>query len=436
MEHDGGWRPSTSLVRAAATSTALVVLALVVGRPGLLVLAAPLLVHAVAAFVRRPPTGEAGLPIARTSVDKDMLREGEGTTLRIELDRAELVEHAVLSLRPRRWLAARPTSGKTSRFSPPDQSTLRLSLPVASLRWGRRPVGDGLVGAVSGWGGFEWGPVAVPARTITTWPMPGPFASRVAAPHPVGLVGAHPSRRPGDGYELESVRPFQPGDRLRRVQWPVSLRTGTLHVASTRAEQDASVMLLVDGGVEVGTSGGVHGSPSSLDVAVRAAGAVAEHHLTRGDRVGVRVLGSRADLMVPVSPGRPHLRRVLETLARVVPGEERDLPERMRFRVPAGAVVIVFSSMLSQLSVAATTMLASRGLDVVVVDCLPEDADVGGDEASRLAWRIRLLERKAMLERAEHSGIPVVPWRGPGTLDEVLRRLQRRTTSMPTAGRR
>jgi uncharacterized protein (DUF58 family) len=265
--------------------------------------------------------------------------------------------------------------------------------------------------------------------------MPGTFDSRVAAPHPVGLVGAHPSRRPGDGYELESVRPFQPGDRLRRVQWPVSLRTGTLHVTSTRAEQDASVILLVDGGVEVGTSDGIDGSPSSLDVAVRAAGAVAEHHLTRGDRVGVRVLGSRSDLVVPISTGRPHLRRVLETLARVVPGEERDLPERLRFRVPAGAVVLVFSPMLSQLSVAATTTLASRGLDVVVVDCLPEDVRVGDDEAVRLAWRIRLLERRAMLARAEHSGIPVVPWRGRGTLDEVLRRLQRRT-SMPTAGRR
>ena len=410
-------------------------LALVTGRADLLVLAAPLLVHTVAAFLRRPPLAESGVPTVSTHLDTEMLREGEGTTLRIELDRAAAVENAVLALRPRRWLAASPASGLVARFSPPEESALQLAVPMASLRWGRRPLGDGLVGAATGWGGYEWGPVAVPARTVTTWPMPGRFASRVAAPHPVGLVGAHPSRRPGDGYELESVRPFQPGDRLRRVQWPVSLRTGTLHVASTRAEQDASVLLIVDGGVEVGTSGGIHAAPSSLDVAVRAAGAVAEHHLTRGDRVGVRVLGSRADLVVPVSSGRPHLRRVLETFARVVPGEERDLPERMRFRVPAGAVVIVFSPMLSKLSVAATTTLASRGLDVVVVDCLPDDVDVGGNDASRLAWRIRLLERKAMLARAEHSGIPVVRWRGPGTLDEVLRRLQRRT-AIPTMGRR
>jgi hypothetical protein len=39
---------------------------------------------------------------------------------------------------------------------------------------------------------------------------------------------------------------------------------------------------------------------------------------------------------------------------------------------------------------------------------------------------MRLLERRALLGRAERSGIPVVAWRGPGTLDEVLRRLRRR----------
>src|SRR4051812_2080644 len=152
MEEFGGWRPSTSLVRAASTSTALVVLALIVGRPDVLVLAAPLLVHAVAAFVRRPPTGEPALPTVRRSVDNEMLREGEGTTLRVGLDGADFVEHAVLALRPRRWLAASPANGRTARFSPPDESALLLTLPVASLRWGRRPVGDGLVGARSRWG--------------------------------------------------------------------------------------------------------------------------------------------------------------------------------------------------------------------------------------------------------------------------------------------
>jgi uncharacterized protein (DUF58 family) len=433
VEHLSPWRPTASLVRACASVAVLGVLAVVSGRPDLLVLAAPLLLHAVVALARRPDEE----PHATTTLGTDTLREGEGTTLAVELTPAAAVEQVLLAVRPHRWLVTQPAGGVVARHSPPGEDPARAELSVASLRWGRREASDGLVGGLSSWAGFEWGPVAVPPRPVTTLPVPGPFDSRAASPHPIGLVGVDPARRRGDGYEFESIRPFRPGDRLRRVQWRVSLRSGSLHVTSTQAEEDSSILLLVDSGIEIGVSGGVHGAPSSLDVAVRAAGAIAEHYLARGDRVGLRVLGSTSRTLVPTSAGRLHLRRVLETLARVVPGENRDLdPERMRFDVRAGTVVLVFSPMLSQVSVTATTKLASRGLDVVVVDCLPDDVDLGRrDPHLATAWRMRLLERRALLERAERHGIPVVPWRGPGTLDEVLRRLRRRAAT-PVVGRR
>jgi uncharacterized protein (DUF58 family) len=426
-KEDVGWRPTASLVRASLTTALLAVLAVLVGRPDLLVLATPLLVHAVAAFLRRPRS----TPSARSRLGADTLREGDGTTLEVTLGNARDVEHAVVGVTSRRWLASQPASGSVSRRSTSTESSVSVRLPVASLRWGRRLFGDGLAGALSGWAGYEWGPVRLGAHPLTTLPVPGRFDSAAPFPHPIGLVGSHPSRRRGDGYEFESIRAFRPGDRLRRLQWPVSLRTGELHVTSTHAEEDAGILLVLDGGAEVGVSGGLPGSASSLDVAVRAAGAVAEHHLTRGDRVGLRVLGAVRHEPVPMAAGRMHLRRVLGALARVVPGGNRDLdPERARFRVSAGTVVVVFSSMLSQASVAATTLLASRGLDVVIVDCLPPGLDLGGDQPHLLlAWRMRLLERRALLARAERAGIPVVAWRGPGTLDEVMRRLRGRVVA-------
>ena len=234
------------------------------------------------------------------------------------------------------------------------------------------------------------------------------------------------------------MRPYRPGDRLRRIRWQTSLRTGSLHVTTTVAEEDAGLLLLVDAAVEVGLSGGVHGRSSTLDVAVRAAAAVAEHYLGRGDRVGLRVLGPAERSVVPVAAGGRHLRRLLDTLARVRPGEDGSAPARpLRLRAPAGTIVVVLSPLLSQTSVAATTTLAARGLDVVVVDCLPEDLDVARadatDAAEALAWRMRLLERDLVVERVARRGVPVVAWRGPGTLDEVLRRLSRRP-ARPAAG--
>ena len=425
------WRPTTSLLRAALASVAFAVVAVVTGRPDLLVLVAPLLVHAVWAVARRP----VAVPEVRSRLAHETVREGEGTILEVEADGALGAEHAVLAVTLRRWLAARPASGVVSGLVVGGRA--RLSLPVATLRWGHRGIGDGLVGLRSAWSGYELGPIPTTTQPLTTLPVPGRFDSRAASPHPIGLVGTHPARRPGEGSEFSSIRPFQPGDRLRRVQWRVSLRTGALHVTSTVAEEDASVLLVVDSGVEVGVSGGVHGDASTLDVAVRAAGAVAEHYLVRGDRVGLRLLGSTQHNAVPTAAGRRQLRRVLETLAHVVPGEHRDVdPSRLRFQAPAGSIVVVFSAMLSQTPVVATTTLAARGLDVVVVDTLPADVQVSEDDRRReLAWRMRLLEREELLERVQRVGIPVVPWRGPGTLDEVLRRLGRRA-AMPTLARR
>jgi len=68
---------------------------------------------------------------------------------------------------------------------------------------------------------------------------------------------------------------------------------------------------------------------------------------------------------------------------------------------------------------------------VLVVDTLPDE--VGGlspDGTDRfvadLAWRLRRTEREQFLTALAREGCPVVAWRGPGTLDDVLHRLARR----------
>ena len=145
-------------------------------------------------------------------------------------------------------------------------------------------------------------------------PTIAPYDSRAEAPQPVGLVGAHRSQRPGSGTELAGIRPFEPGDRLRRINWRVSLRTRTLHVVSTRAEEDTGVLLVVDALADHGVSGGIDGAASSLDLSVRAASAIAEHHVRSGDRVALRVVGRGREL-VGYGAGARHLRRVQDTLA-------------------------------------------------------------------------------------------------------------------------
>ena len=80
--------------------------------------------------------------------------------------------------------------------------------------------------------------------------------------------------------------------------------------------------------------------------------------------------------------------------------------------------------------------LAARGRTVVVIDTFPEHLARNPDNPSEaLAWRMRLLSRDAEVHGLRLRGVPVVPWRGPGSLDHVLRDVARRSAA-PRMARR
>ena len=202
-------------------------------------------------------------------------------------------------------------------------------------------------------------------------------------------------------------------------------------MVSTRAEEDTGVLLVVDALADHGTSGGVGGEASSLDLAVRAASAVAEHHVRSGDRVALRVVGRGREL-VGYGTGARHLRRLQHTLAGVRPGEIAESEAGvLQLGVTGGTVVVLLSPVLAEPIGAVAATLTRRGVPVLVVDTLPADVrpavpDGTAPDIAGLAWRMRSLERSIVLQRLAALGCPVVPWRGPGTIDDVLRRLARR----------
>ena len=428
------WEPTAALRRSTTVSALAVAVALLVGRPAAIVLAAPLLVCTLLGLVHRPTS----TPRIRSAVDHTTLHEGQGTVSRLVLEDADGAEHVVRSSGRAPYTELHPAGGLTGTLLGAGEEPAPLE--VSPRRWGRRSLGDEKVALTSTWGGYRWGPVNLRGELLTVLPATAPFDSRAEVPQPVGLVGAHRSRRPGEGTEFSGIRPFQAGDRLRRINWRVSLRSESLHVVATRGEEDSAVLVVLDALAEHGASGGIDGADSCLDVGVRASSALAEHYVRRGDRVGLRVLGAGGASLSCIA-GRRHLRRIQGTLARVRPGEPRDLTaDRLRFGATGGTVVIVLSPMLHEVAVAATVTLAGTGLPVIVVDTLPDGAtpSVARDvdpAIADLAWRMRLTDREELFARLARTGCPVVPWRGPGTLDEVLHRLARRAQLPRVAAR-
>lgn len=418
-----GWRATAGLSRALVVGAAAVGGAVLGGEPVLLMIAAPLIVVAAMAVAARP----SGTPAVSAALDHVSLHEGQGTTSRLQIVGGDDVEQ-VSRVAPRTtFVALHPAGGMVSRLTrhgPPD-------LEISPRRWGRRVLAQERVALTTPWAGYRWGPLALTGDQMRVLPSTATYASRAESPQPKGLVGAHRSTQPGAGTEFAGIRVFQPGDRLRRINWRVSARTRELHVTTTRDEQDAGILLVVDALADNGRSGGVDGAASSLDLTVRAAAAVAEHAVRQGDRVALRVVGG-GERQIGYGVGWPHLRRLLGILADVQPGTPHDDDvSRLQLRVSEGTTVVMLSPVLAAaISTTAATMMR-RGLPTLVIDTLPADAAPGTREdadpqLAELAWRMRRIEREQVLAALGALGCPIVAWRGPGTIDDVLHRLARR----------
>jgi uncharacterized protein (DUF58 family) len=247
------WRVTSAHIRALFLGLLLAGIGVLLRRPDALVIGAPLLVVGLWATATRPRTA----PTVVARVVHPLLREGQATRWQATITPGSGVEEAGLALLPTPHTEYTPGHRTVATaFGGADQPS-SLEVVCRSTRWGRRPLGPAILAVSGPFGAFRWEPQAVSLPAIPTVPLPDTFSARVPVPHPDGLVGQNRSHHQGSGGELDQIRPFRFGDRLRRVHWPVSVRTGELHVTATHADQDTEILLLVDAMHDIGQSAGV-----------------------------------------------------------------------------------------------------------------------------------------------------------------------------------
>src|SRR6201995_205753 len=147
-------------------------------------------------------------------------------------------------------------------------------------------------------------PLRTPAQ-----PGPGPLsaASLRALELTVGrrvdglLAGDYRSAFAGLGSELWQVRPYEPGDDVRRIEWNVTARTGEAHVRVELAERVLVTWLVLDASAAMAVG---PGDRRKADVAEGVAIAVGYAATRRGNRLGTISFGEEAAYEAP-RQGRP-----------------------------------------------------------------------------------------------------------------------------------
>jgi uncharacterized protein (DUF58 family) len=425
-----GWLPTKALGRAVLLTGVLLLLATLLGRFDLVVLAMPLAIGAGLGLARRP----TATPTVELAIEDTALVEGSPVAVRVGAGNPDPVGYDLMLLRLRtgRWIGVRhgdrPYIARTSPGAVVD-----VDLSGEARRWGRHTVGPATAHAVASDGLLLSQVVVADPLLLDVYPATEPFVADDAMPRAAGLVGGHRSRRPGEGGELAGVRMFAPGDRLRRIDWRVTLRTRELHVAATLSDRDAEVLLLLDILHEAGRSGGFRGAASVLDTTVRAAAAIAEHYVSRGDRVAMLEYGLRARWLRPASGHRQYL-TIMQWLLNVAPSEMLYEPGAGTFGthlIPAHALVIVLTPLLDPRTAAMLARLVRSGRFVIAVDTLSGAATrvaVPPTPWMTSAKRLWELERANLIGQLREHGVPVVAWAGAGSLDQVLRDVARLAT--------
>jgi uncharacterized protein (DUF58 family) len=428
----GGWTPTRALGRAVLVVGVLIAAAVLLQRVDLVVLAAPFAIGGALGLWRRP----VAVPTVRIAVGSDVLTEGRPVRARVSVGNPDRIGYDLVVLRTAAspWLKF-PNADRPYVTSVAAGSIADLDLEGRVVRWGRHALGPALAHAVAADGLLVSDGGTGRTRTIKVYPLTDEFEAVEAMPRAAGLVGVHRSRRPGEGGELAGVRMFAPGDRLRRIDWRVSLRTRELYVAATLSDRDAEVVLLLDVLHEAGRSGGIDGARSVLDTTVRAAAGVAQHYLHAGDRVALLEYSSRARRL-RAAGGRRQFLAVLEWLLDVevrIGGYEPSPNAFGPHTVSPNALVVVLTPLLDTRAAAMVARFARAGRFVVALDTLPPELPlpVRGDWATA-AGRLWKLERDNTIGLLREHGVPVVAWAGAGSLDDVLRQVAR-TAGAPKA---
>jgi uncharacterized protein (DUF58 family) len=350
-------------------------------------------------------------------LDRERVTEGEEVLFQAEVtcqDRLRWLEFQ-LELP---WGVECDVPGATIRIHPNQSGPQTLRWSIRPRRWGAYRCGTIRVRAQDRFGLLGYSTRLDQSQRLRVYPFFDRLRRLVPPARTQLYSGNRIARRHGEGIEFADIRTFAAGDRVRRVNWRATARTGVPYVNDFHLERNADVILFVDSFVDLGVD-----QESVLTLAVRAATALAEGYLGERDRVGVVGFGGSLRWLLP-GMGPRHFYRVVESLldTQVITSYAwRAIDVIPRRVLPPAATVLALSPLLDPRSLGALADLHVRGFDLVVLEIAPERfLPEPGRQLDRQALRVWRLLRVARRRALQRAGLIVVEWPEEMALETLL----------------
>lgn len=406
---------SPKLVAYATLAAAGLLAALAARRPELAIVTLPFSLLLVTVLPERTPEIDVEFELGRPRA-----LEGESLEATVTVRALRRVDQLELALLLPRGLRAEQGAFALVLDAGEER---RLVIDIRCARWGAYQVGDVSLRAGDRFGLFSYRQVISRRAPLRVYPRAETLRRLIAPRETQAYAGNLVARRAGAGIEFADVRPFQAGDQLRTINWRASARRPGLVVTQRHPEQNSDVILFLDTFAELRDRDG-----GSLDLAVRAAAALAAHYLAEKNRVGLVGFGGVLQWLMP-GGGLRQLYQIVEALLATdivfsyAWKEASIIPRRT---LPPNALVIAVSPLLDERGIKALLDLRARGYDLAILEISPipfvPEPRTATEVVARRLW---VLEREMLRLQYRRLGVSVAEWQRSEPLQRVIEEVTR-----------
>ena len=354
------------------------------------------------------------------SLGRPRALEGERVAARLTLRSSTDVDRLEVRLLTPRGITAEPVAFGLTMSAGEERA---LSFDLRCGRWGGYRLGQLALTAGDRHGLFEYEGATSSPATLRVYPRAEALRSMIVPRETQPYAGNLVARRAGSGIEFADIRPFQPGDQLRTINWRASARRNALIVSERHPEQNSDVIIFLDTFAELRGL-----DASSLDLAVRAAASLTTRYLADKDRVGLVAFGGVLKWLMP-GGGLAQLYQIIEALLTTdivfsyAWKNASVIPRRM---LPANALIIALTPLLDDRGAQALLDLRARGYDIAVVEISPSQfLTHPTTDVERLARKLWQLQRDSLRLRYRRLGISVAEWSTPASFDSIVEEVRR-----------